>query len=86
MLLYKCINKYEKVEKDELRENFPRIKYSKKYRKNILHDCYYNSFVEIFFIISEKELIIHIYIWKEIYEMRTIIIKRRNEKYSFNSK
>lgn len=86
MLLYKCINKYEKVEKDELRENFPRIKYSKKYRKNILHDCYYNSFVEIFFIISEKELIIHIYIWKEIYEMRRIIIKRRNEKYSFNSK
>lgn len=86
MLLYKCINKYEKVEKDELRENFSRIKYSKKYRKYILHDCYYNSFVEVFFIISEKELIIHIYIWKEIYEMRTIIIKRRNEKYSFNSK
>lgn len=67
MLLYKCINKYEKIEKDELRENFPRIKYSKKYRKNILHDCYYNSFVEIFFIISEKELIIHMEknIWNE---------------------
>lgn len=65
-LLYKCINKYKKVEKDELRENFPRIKYSKKYRKNILHDCYYNSFVKIFFIISEKELIIHIYMERNI--------------------
>lgn len=38
-----------------------------KNRKYILHDCYYNSFVEVFFIISEKELIIHMYMERNIW-------------------
>lgn len=70
LLLYKCINKYKKVEKDELNNRekiFQGPNIVKKYRKNILHDCYYNSFVEIFFIISEKELIIYIYIYGKKY-------------------